>query len=282
MSYHNIAKRLSNTVVSRVPGISFIHRQLSRLIEWNHQRTAGETWVEYRGARLYADTSDHVAKSIVMRGDYEAEVQAAIESHLSRGDMAIDVGAHIGHHTVTMRQCTGRSGLVWLFEPNPRNVNYIRRTLRKNQWDNIELFPVALSDGDSSEHLVVTDSGNTGTAKLKSINSIDSNTASRADGYVIETQKLSSMLESSEIDTVDLLKIDVEGGEVYIIADLADHLQDIKTIILEVHTDVLDDNEIKHIFEILMDSGWVTDLYGNIVTMDQLLTETLHIVWHRE
>lgn len=237
---------------------------------------AGKKWVEYNGTRLYADTSDHVPKIIAIHGEYEPLTSEKIKNHLDTGDFAIDVGAHIGHHTVTIRQCVGADGRVWAFEPNPKNADYINKTLDRNEWDNVELFSIALSDTESSDQLLLPNSGNTGVAFLPDANTADADTV---DSYTVETRQLTSVLNERQINKIDLLKIDVEGGETAIIRDISPHLNDIETIILEFHTQMLNEEDVRDVFEILKSKGEITDLNDNALEVDRVLREKTDIIW---
>ncbi len=52
-----------------------------------------------------------------MPPDYEAVVQRVYEAVLDRGDLALDVGAHLGRHTFPMAASVGPAGRVLAFEP---------------------------------------------------------------------------------------------------------------------------------------------------------------------
>ena len=52
-----------------------------------------------------------------MPPDYEAAVQRVYEAVLDHGDLALDVGAHIGRHTFPMAASVGAAGRVLAFEP---------------------------------------------------------------------------------------------------------------------------------------------------------------------
>lgn len=243
---------------------------------------AGEQWIKYNGVELYADTSDFVAQSLSIRGQYEPETTDLIERHLNEGDFAVDIGGHIGHHTTTMRQRVGDDGTVWVFEPNPKNVEYIGKTLSRNGWRNIELFPVALSDTESSDQLLVTNSRNTGSASLSGSCSEAEEKEMVKDRYTVDTKSLSRLLDERNKEEVDLVKIDVEGAEAGIIADLEGNLHRVETIILEFHTDRLGESQIRETFQILDDQGEITDIDGNVVDLDRLLREKMQVVWQAD
>jgi len=278
MKYYDLAMKLSNTFVSDLPGVKTVHSLISGGIEWKHQLTAGEKWLEYNGADLYADTSDHVAGRIEMRGDYDTQTRKYIENQLDVGDFAIDIGAHIGHQMVNMRQSVGSNGAVWAFEPNPNNVGYINKTLSNNKWDNVEMFPIALSNTEESDQIIISDPKNTGKAALQDANQLDMNPHEQ---YSIETRRLTSILNERGIEEIDLIKIDVEGGEVDIICDLARDLQSVGTILLEIHTNKINKTDVIEIYEILDNHGEITDFDGDIVTLEFLLDDKQHIIWHQ-
>jgi FkbM family methyltransferase len=264
-------------LVADLPGARLIHQQFSELVEWKYELMAGEQWIEYNGTRLYADTSDRVAKMIDMHGEYEPRTTKIIKNNLDSGDFAIDIGAHIGHHTTTMRQCVESGGCVWAFEPNPRNADYIRTSLKQSGWSNVELFELALSNSESSAQLLIPTTTNTGTAAISDANL---NTANSKETYSVEMKKLTSIINKRNIENINLLKIDVEGGETSIIEDLNGHLNNIETIILEFHTQIIDEKQVTKTFEILKKSGEIMDFEGNPISINRALDEKINVIWH--
>lgn len=277
MRYYDVARKLSGTIISDLPGVNVAHSLIVDIIEYKYQLLKSKRWIKYDGKSIYIDTSDYVGKQLATCGVYEPEVHQAINTHLNKGDLAIDVGAHIGHHTVTMRDCVGTDGKVYAFEPNPENAEIIDKTLQENEWDNVELFPIALSDTESSDQLVVYNSDNTGSASLP-----NSNTDTGADAdhkYTVEIKKLSSIFKRMEKTDIGLLKIDVEGEETNIIRDLSGLLCHIETILVEFHTQKADTEDIIESFEILSSKGKITGLNGSSVELDNILRQKKTIIW---
>jgi len=71
------------------------------------------------------------------------------ELHL--GDVFIDVGANIGHHTWRMAQCVGEAGKGIAIEPVPDFREKLERVLAIKKIDWVEIFPVAVSDRCETE-----------------------------------------------------------------------------------------------------------------------------------
>src|SRR5215475_12694629 len=73
-----------------------------------------------------------------------AEIRFVRQS-LQPGQVAVDIGCHKGAYTYWMRRRVGPSGAVYAFEPQPKQVAYLRTTFSTLGYDNVELVPMALS-----------------------------------------------------------------------------------------------------------------------------------------
>jgi FkbM family methyltransferase len=67
-------------------------------------------------------------------------------SQLKAGDVAADVGCHKGAYTYWMRRSVGAQGAVFAFEPQPQQVEYLRRAFSAMEYDNVAVVPMAVSD----------------------------------------------------------------------------------------------------------------------------------------
>src|SRR5262249_3039442 len=81
---------------------------------------------------LRARLADHPRRSTMdgpfrVPPDYEVLVQHVYEALLRPGDVAFDVGAHVGRHTAPMARCVGPTGRVLAFEPLPSCADELRR-----------------------------------------------------------------------------------------------------------------------------------------------------------
>ena len=68
---------------------------------------------------------------------------------LRPGDVAIDVGANIGHFTVAMGSSVGCTGRVISVEPNPRTYRQLQENVRLNRLRNVTCERAALCRDDS-------------------------------------------------------------------------------------------------------------------------------------
>lgn len=70
--------------------------------------------------------------------------------YLRPGDVAVDIGANIGHFTVAMGNVVGRNGRVLSVEPNPRTNRHLRENVRLNHLSNVTCDCVAMSCEDGT------------------------------------------------------------------------------------------------------------------------------------
>jgi FkbM family methyltransferase len=85
-----------------------------------------------RSIRLsFASENDHIARMIRQtQAFYEAEMLSDARSRLFFPRLAVDVGAHIGNHTVYFAQVLGIRTIS--FEPNPASFFHLDLNIREN------------------------------------------------------------------------------------------------------------------------------------------------------
>ena len=95
------------------------------------------------GSRLELDLSEFVQRKFYFRS-YERRELRFIRSTLSNGDVFVDVGANVGLLSLYAAECVGPTGSVLALEPDPDNVNRLRRNLELNPRSDIKVLPVAI------------------------------------------------------------------------------------------------------------------------------------------
>jgi FkbM family methyltransferase len=79
---------------------------------------------------------------IMERGLYEAEEVQIVKKYLSNVDVFINIGANIGYYCCIALNL----GIKTIaFEPIDLHLKYLYRNIAANSWDDIEIFPIALS-----------------------------------------------------------------------------------------------------------------------------------------
>jgi FkbM family methyltransferase len=187
------------------------------------------------GLRLCIDLSDHVIGLAILRDRYERDELRFATSLLRPGDVAIDVGAHIGVFALHMAEAVGPTGRVHAFEPLARNANLLAMAIAENGYESrLTLEPVGVSDqtGQATLHFA-RETLNTGGAYIgaadATLGALAAETVStiRLDDYACRRP-------------VRLVKMDVEGGEPRVVAGARNLLAaDRPVVVSEVHPEQL-------------------------------------------
>ena len=77
---------------------------------------------------------------------YERQTTLLALAVLRRGDVVIDVGAHVGLLSILSRLAVGAEGLIHAFEPLPETYARLRDNIALNAYANVIAHPLALSD----------------------------------------------------------------------------------------------------------------------------------------
>ena len=141
---------------------------------------------------------------------YENDIGLFLTYILKDGDIAIDVGANIGLHTLLMSSLIGENGKVIAFEPGNESFKELTQNVILNNFHNVDLKNKALG-GSKNKKLKFNDSefdsGHSSVVPEIESNESDSReiTVNTLDSYIYKYKK------------IKVVKIDVEGYEKHIL-----------------------------------------------------------------
>lgn len=191
--------------------------------------------VAVNGIQLLVDPCSHFGLKVLVDGCYEPEMCQVFTSILRPGSTCVDVGANEGYFSMLAASIVGPAGRVLAIEPQPRMADSIRTHIALNDAANVEFVPLALSDSDGSQMLYVSPSLNSGSSGF-----------TRTTWYPLRQTKvqvstLGRVLSQCTVETVDLLKVDVEGHEYEVILGAKEVFAAarVRYIALELHPTIL-------------------------------------------
>lgn len=142
--------------------------------------------------------------------DYEPLAVRWLEDSVRPGMRVVDVGANIGYFSLLMSSLVGRSGHVYAVEPGEENLEVLGAALDANGRDNVTVLPVAAGATRQERVLRLSDSSDSHSFYAHPL------AETRATATVMETP-LDDLIEAP----VDLVKIDVEGAELEVLAGMS-------------------------------------------------------------
>lgn len=134
---------------------------------------------------------------------YKPQVAALLKREVHEGDVVVDVGANIGLFTCLMARAAGRKGQVYAFEPEPRNLEFLKKNLAVNHIENVIIVPKALADKAGSFPLVSR--GAHSTFGFDFFNS-------KRDFITVETIRLDDFFKGKK-EKIALIKMDIIGAD---------------------------------------------------------------------
>jgi FkbM family methyltransferase len=149
-----------------------------------------------------------------------------------RSGAFIDVGVNIGQTLVQVKAVD--SERVYMgFEPNPSCVFYVELLTSANNFKNCTVLPVGLYKEDTVKWLDLfgDDLTNSGGTLVKDFRSFRKNNRVYRK-IVVPVYTFQTAVKGIDIGNIDIIKIDVEGGELEVLESLAECLTQYKPIIL--------------------------------------------------
>jgi FkbM family methyltransferase len=159
----------------------------------------------------------------------------ALDRIVQPGDVCVDVGAAGGAHLLVMARRAGPHGRVLGFEPRPWSLRVLRGWVRGTGLaDRVQLHAVALADEAGTMPLRIpvvptrahfhgsTDDPR-GTAAFAGLPHREAR---------VPTARLDDVLDAEAIDRLDVLKLDVEGAELLVLAGARHTLAERRPIVV--------------------------------------------------
>lgn len=149
---------------------------------------------------FYIDRIDDLIKGYIRAGGWELHIRDQISKYASPGSTTIDVGAHVGQHTVHMAKVVGPTGKVIAIEPQTKIFRELFINMQVNEVaDRIDFCWAAAVDFSGKIELPFLNPTNEGGTSLHGGGTKQFVDAIRIDDL--------------EISNLSLIKIDVEGWE---------------------------------------------------------------------
>jgi FkbM family methyltransferase len=151
---------------------------------------------------------DDAIRDAILSGDFEKTERHFVRRFLQPGMTVLDVGAYFGIYSLTASLKVGKTGHVIAFEPSPYQRRRLRWHLRLNLCKNVQVEAIALGNRDGDGELFVPTEGSEGFSSLR-----PPEVPEPLGRLHVPIMTLDSYLRKHPLDSIDLIKVDVEGGE---------------------------------------------------------------------
>ena len=179
---------------------------------------SGVVSARYRGMRIDVDLHDNVQHELFYLGQYENDLVHFLLAQLTPDDTFIDVGAHIGVFSLPLARSL-HSGAVISFEPAPDAAELLRRNACRNRLGSLRVVETALGDAPSVGVLRTSTQWSPSDLSVRSLH---------GDGSIVgqvPVVRFDDWAAQTDLNRVDAVKIDVEGGELAVLRGMQRSLE---------------------------------------------------------
>jgi len=199
----NLINKLRRTVRQR--RLDFLERVWSRV----HPFMALPRWGPRMG--FFWCYGDVLGRRLWCRQPVDTYQRAFLWDYLQPGMVVVDVGAHQGLYTILAARRCGSTGIVVAIEPAREQKKRLARNVWWNMCRNVRIHGEAVgAEVQAACPLYVVKGFETGGNSLRPIASDVASTWSVHSVFMVTLDKLCS---DEHLENIDVLKVDVEGGE---------------------------------------------------------------------
>jgi FkbM family methyltransferase len=176
-----------------------------------------------RGLQWIVEASDHGC----WLGSYEYEKRVRFEQAVKPGHTVYDIGANVGFYTLLASRLTWPGGRVIAFEPWGPNLAFLRRHVEMNRLANVTVMSAAVGERPGTLRFAPGIAGSLG--HLSASGTIE-----------VPVVGIDAFVAAGTAPPPDVIKMDIEGGEVDALRGAANVLATAKPVLfLATHSDVL-------------------------------------------
>lgn len=188
-------------------------------------------WLD--GLDMLVVPGEQISQVVFVTGVYEPCTTAVLRRLLGEGDTFVDVGANVGLFTMLASRWVGPTGRVLAFEPSEREFTRLQQHVERNALHNVQAVRLAIGDQNGTALLHVA------AAQHSGLNTLEDHFVYTAvqEAYTetVPIARLDDLVALQDVGKVDVMKVDVEGGEHHVIAGAHQTIaRDRPSVILEV------------------------------------------------
>ncbi|MBL4862663.1 MAG: FkbM family methyltransferase [Crocinitomicaceae bacterium] len=190
--------------------------------------------------KIKLNIDDCIQQQIYFLDFYDKRGINFLKKHLKKGDGFIDIGANIGSYSLIASKLVGEHGKVHAFEPIEDVYNRLLFNVQLYDLENVTTCKKAIYETKDLLKFFVSSHENLG---MSSIFHHDTES-----GHMerVEAISLDEYVSALNIEKINLIKIDIEGAELFALKGMQNTIKKFRPIIvMEISEDVLQNSSIK-------------------------------------
>ena len=207
--------------------------------------------------KMYLVASDMgLCRSLILFGTREVDHKILLEKIAKPGMSVLDIGANIGYYALMELGLIGGKGKLVAVEPSPKNIEILRKNLKLNGFSGVKIVDGAISDKTEKKDFHLADQRNLNTFHATGTG------VKHLTGEIVEVNSYTVSEIIDNENTLDLIRMDVEGHEVEVLNGMLDSVRQgvlRPTIIFETHlTRYGVDHDMEAVLKSYFSEGYTT------------------------
>jgi FkbM family methyltransferase len=165
---------------------------------------------------------------------YEKKEWRFVKKFLKPRMTFFDIGANQGFYTLLAAKCVGAEGKVFAFEPVPREFQNLKWNVLINRFKNVKIESMALGFKEGVTEMVVCLDGK---GSYSSLRFPSDKVKARKKIIKVPITTLDTYVLRNKILSIDLLKLDVEGGELNVLKGGVNVLSNLRPVLMSEVSD---------------------------------------------
>jgi FkbM family methyltransferase len=172
------------------------------------------------GIHFNLDISQHIEYSIFFNA-IDHPTRKKLYSFIKPQDTVLDIGTNIGEVLLNIAKIIGENGFVYGFEPDKETFQRLQKNISLNNFGQLEINNFGLSHKKADFGLYTFLEQNQGANRI--LENMDSKPK-----FIVQTVPLDNFVQEKKISKIDLIKIDVEGFEYFVLQGAVNTLEKFK------------------------------------------------------
>lgn len=187
----------------------------------------------FSNVKLAIHPNNEMSRISYVTKTYEEETMNFLKKELGQNDVVLDIGANNGYYSLL---CATIAKKVIAFEPSPRDFFRLKENKELNKFDNLVIENFGLSDNEKKLEMLIANDYHSGQNTLESKFVYD---ISLKEKITIDLKPLDSYIRKSNINKIDVIKIDVDGHEMNVLrgAEFVFNKMKPRAVIFEIVTE---------------------------------------------
>ncbi len=271
MSMNQISnsKKFFRSILKKMPRNSFsfnFGKILTRTIFKPESEVTETTFLFGNKIKMSLDLSEFASNDLYcLDNHFESTTLKLWERLAVNSDVIIDMGSHIGTFALTAASVNSEAKIIAV-EICKRNLHYL--LLNVEAYKNIQIHPIAI--GMKPGTFLFQEDFISGGGYLKAMDDVEeSNIRKRHDtkqSYEVEAITPAQLCKNVGIDHVDLIKIDLEGLEYFIMTGQDDFWDEFapKNVIVEIGIEKNKKEKLQNVLDVMQKRGYFYKRYQGL------------------